>query len=259
MAGLFERRRRDAQIKETQNSILTDASPWQVQEAYKALRTNIIFSMPGNDCKVIAFTSAFSHDGKSINCLNCAISFGQIGKKVLLIDCDMRLPTIAKKLGIAGTPGISDILAGEAQFGTTLHKDSTHGIHVLPAGNLPPDPTWLLQSDQMNSLLELMRKYYDYIFIDLPPVTTVTDAAIMSKYVDGYLLIVRHQVTEYRAISDMIGQLRLAGSKIVGFVYNDAHNEGGQYYHRYYRYYSYGDRSEEESSSKRSEKKASKQ
>jgi hypothetical protein len=63
MAGLFERRRRDAQIKETQNSILTDASPWQVQEAYKALRTNIIFSMPGNDCKVIAFTSAFSHDG----------------------------------------------------------------------------------------------------------------------------------------------------------------------------------------------------
>ena len=222
---------------ETDAGILSASSAWPVQEAYKALRTNITFSMPGSGCKVIGISSAFAHDGKSINAVNMAIAFGQIGKKVLLMDCDLRLSTCASKLGIPGVPGLSDILVGEVQFNEALHKSEKHGIHVLPAGNIPPDPTWLLQSDQMKTLIELMKRYYDYIFIDLPPVTTVADASIMSKYIDGFLLVVRHQVTELRAINDAIAQLKFADAKIIGFVYNDVTQEGHRYYRHYYKNY----------------------
>lgn len=105
---------------------------------------------------------------------------------------------------------------------------------MIPAGNIPPDPTALLQSRRMESLIAGLRKVYDYVIIDLPPVTTVADAAILSKYIDGFLLVVRHGNTEYGAIRDMLGQLQLADAKIVGFIYNDAEAEGNKYYKRYY-------------------------
>ena len=86
----------------------------------------------------------------------------------------------------------------------------------------------------MELLLKEFRKYYDYIVIDLPPVTTVADASIVAKYVDGFLLVVRHEVTDYRAIADMLGQLRMAEAKILGFIYNDASSGDSRYYRNYY-------------------------
>ena len=218
----------------TDVQLLTENSPWQVQEAYKALRTNITFSLPGKDSKIVAMSSAFSHDGKSINAINHAISFGQIDKKVLLIDSDLRLPTCAAKLDIQATPGLSDLLVGEAKVTDCVKHLEQYRIDILPSGNIPPDPTWLLQSTQMELLLKEFRKYYDYIVIDLPPVTTVADASIVAKYVDGFLLVVRHEVTDYRAIADMLGQLRMAEAKILGFIYNDASSGDSRYYRNYY-------------------------
>ncbi|MGI6118360.1 MAG: CpsD/CapB family tyrosine-protein kinase [Bilifractor sp.] len=213
-----------------QDLILSDKSPWAIQEAYKALRTNVLFSLPGNDSKVIGVTSAFMHDGKSTNAINHAISFGQIGKKVMLMECDLRRPTIAAKLGIKGKPGLSDALVGQARVSECLRRVSDFKIDVFTAGNLPPDPTWLLQSSQMNALIGELRNQYDYIVVDLPPVTTVADASIMSRYIDGYLFVVRHNLTDSRAIASALKQLRLANARIIGFVYNDARREGSGYY-----------------------------
>jgi capsular exopolysaccharide synthesis family protein len=211
--------------------ILNKRSPFIVQEAYKALRTNVTFSLTessGGAC--IGVTSASRGEGKSTTTMNLAISYAQIGKRVMLIDCDMRLPTVAARLDICGTPGLSDVLVGEAKVESAIHSIDDYGIDVLPSGRIPPDATRLLSSKQMTAILDALRKHYDFIFVDLPPVTMVSDAVILANALDGYILLVRHEKSEYGSISYMIDQLRRAEANILGFVYNDAPTERKKYY-----------------------------
>lgn len=236
--GSGKKRTQKKKIVNEQRQVLTESSPWPVQEAYKALRTNIMFSLPGSESKVIGVTSAMQHDGKSINAVNLAISFTQLGKKVALIEADLRLPTVSKNVGCKSVPGLTDVLVGECRLSDAMRNPiRCEKLTVVPAGNIPPDPTWLLQSKQMKILLDGLRKVYEYIFIDLPPVTTVADAMILAPLLDGYLLVVRDQETEYRAVADTLEQLRLAKAKVIGIVYNDAEQTGNDRYykHGYYR------------------------
>lgn len=218
----------------SRSDLLTERSPFSIKEAYKTLRTNVIFSLPGSGTKCIGVTSAARGDGKSTCAVNLAISFAQIGKRVILVDCDMRLPTAAAKLGIKGTPGLSDFLVGESKVEDTVRSVSKFGISVLPAGNIPPDATGLLESKQMEYLLSALGKIYDYVIVDLPPVTVVPDAAILSKYISGFLLVVRHGQTEHRAVTEMLNQLHIGSANILGFVYNDVPADSKKYYKRYY-------------------------
>lgn len=220
--------------------ILSDKSPWAVQEAYKAIRTNLLFLLTKEDCKVIGVTSAMPGDGKSINAINLAISFGQIGKKTLLIDCDLRRPTIASKLRIRGVPGLSDVLIGQGKIVECIHHMVDFRVDVLPSGTIPPDSTWLLQSDRLEVLMKELKKVYEYIIIDLPPVMTVTDALIMSKYCSGYIIVVRHNETDVRAVGKALNQLRLADARVIGFISNAVPEGSGDYYYKYknkYKYY----------------------
>ena len=214
--------------------VLSQDSPFSVVEAYKSLRTNVIFSLPDSESKCIGVTSATKGEGKSSTALNLALSFSQIGKKVLLIDCDMRLPTIAAKLGISGVPGLSNVLVQNGTIESALRRIDGMDITILPSGTIPPDPTYLLESNRMATLLEILRKYFEYIIVDLPPVNSVTDTAILAKRLDGLLLVVRHDVAEYREVNAMLNQLRLADAKILGMVYNDAPVTGKSYYKHYY-------------------------
>ena len=213
--------------------ILTEDSPFSVKEAYKALRTNVTFSLPGNESKCIGFTSAERAEGKSTNAINLGISFAQIGKRVVLLDCDMRLPTVASKLKLQQNPGLSDLLVGEASARDVMRHYMTN-MDIIPSGQIPPDPTGLLSSDLIAKLIEKLKEAYDYVMIDLPPVTTVTDAAILSRCIDGFLLVVRHEATQFNDINEMFRQLELADSKILGFIYNDAPVETKKYYSHYY-------------------------
>lgn len=213
--------------------ILRERSPFLVKEAYKALRTNVAFSLPGDDCKCIAVTSSSRSEGKSYNSVNLAISFAQIGKKVILFDGDLRLPTVASKLGIKAKPGLSDYLVGEAKLEEVIRKD-VYGVDVIPAGSIPPDATGLLASEEIERLIQMMRKYYDYIIVDLPPVNVVADPVILSRCIDGYVLVVRHLQTRNREVAEVLRKLRMAGAKVLGFLYNDAAVEGKRYYYRYY-------------------------
>ena len=213
--------------------ILTEDSPFSVKEAYKALRTNVTFSLPGNESKCIGFTSAERAEGKSTNAINLGISFAQIGKRVVLLDCDMRLPTVASKLKLQQNPGLSDLLVGEASARDVMRHYMTN-MDIIPSGQIPPDPTGLLSSDLIAKLIEKLKEAYDYVLIDLPPVTTVTDAAILSRCIDGFLLVVRHEATQFNDINEMFRQLELADSKILGFIYNDAPVETKKYYSHYY-------------------------
>ena len=218
---------------DSKRNILRSSSPFMVREAYKALRTNIAFSLPGTEAKCIGVSSANRGEGKSMNSVNIAISFAQIGKKVILLDGDLRLPTVASKMGIKAKPGLTDHLVGEAAWTDVVQKDAM-GVDVVPAGSIPVDPTGLLESKELEELLARMRLEYDYIIIDLPPVNTVADAVILSRCIDGYVLVVRHGETKNKDVAEVLRQMRMAGAKVLGFIYNDAPVQGKRYYYRSY-------------------------
>ena len=213
--------------------ILSEASPFVIKEAYRTLRTNIIFSLPGTDPKCIAVTSPARSEGKSTNAINIAIAFSQIGKRTLLIDCDLRRPTVAARLRLAKQPGLSNLIVGESDVNQVLQHHSEN-FDVIAAGQIPRDATGLLASKRMKYLLGKLKEYYDYVIIDLPPITTVTDAAILTQIVDGYLLVVRHDATEYRGVSAMLHQLQLSEAKILGFLFTNAPVIEKKYYSHYY-------------------------
>ena len=212
--------------------ILSDKSPFSVQEAYKELRTNVMFSLPGTGCKCVGITSPTPGDGKSTTAANLAISLAQIGKKVILIDCDLRLPSVADSFRLKATPGVSDFLAGQAKIEETIRQVDLPTLNIMPAGSIPPDSTGLLEGDQVAYLFQAFRSIYDYVVVDLPPVTVVPDASILSKYIDGFLLVVRNRQTRHRYVEEMFRQFRLTQSKILGIVTTGS----GTLEKKYYRY-----------------------
>lgn len=215
--------------------LLTEESPFLVQEAYKTLRTNVMFSLPGSGCKCVGITSPTPGDGKSTTAANLAISLAQINKRVLLIDCDMRLPSVASKFNIEAIPGLSDYLVGQARIEDSVRKSEQHGIHILPSGNIPPDSTGLLEDKQLEHLFNAFRKIYDYVIVDLPPVTSVPDAVILSKYLDGYLLTIWQNKTRHGDIKSMLKQLQMTNARVLGFVTTGVSTNEKKYYKYQYK------------------------
>lgn len=237
---LFKKKKNNPVRRRVRASLaLQPDSPFAVRESYKALRTNVMFSLPGTDARCIGISSAEPGDGKSTNALNLAIIFAEIGKKVILIDCDMRLPTVANALDVPDEPGLSNLLAGQNSASEVIRHVQKYGMDVISAGQVIPDPTSLLASRQMSALLQELRKFYDYIFLDFPPITTVSDALIVSGQLDGYLLVVRHGKTEKRAINDMMRSMQLADARVLGVIYAGTPLAEKRYYGRYHNYGSY--------------------
>ena len=234
-----------ANLLNKKTMLLSDRSAFSVKEAYKTLRTNVMFSLPGKDSKCIGVVSPERGDGKSSVSINLAISFAQINKKVIIVDCDLRLPTIASKLGIEAKPGLSNFLSGNQDSEQPLiRRSSEYGIDIMTAGDIPPDPTALITSRQMDAFIELLKKYYDYIILDFPPATIVSDAASVSRIVDGYLIVIRHNSSDFSKINETLRQMDFADAKILGFVYNGKDEQkkyykNGKYSKYYYNSYYY--------------------
>ena len=225
--------------------LLSAKSPFSVREAYKTLRMNVTFSLPGTGCKCIGITSANRSEGKSTIATNLSLALAQINKKVVLIDCDMRLPTIAAKLSLKAKEGLSNYLSGAVDEIPIIHVEE-RGIDVISSGNIPPDSTTLIDSALMKELIVKLKEMYDYVIFDFPPVNLVSDAVLMSEMIDGYLIVIRHHVSEYKKIAETVRQLQFADAKIIGFVYNG--NAGEKRYYKkskyyYNKYYYYGSHS----------------
>lgn len=225
--------------------LLSENSSFIMKEDYKTLRTNISFSFSDTDPKVIAVTSALRAEGKSTNSINLAISYAQIGAKTLLIDSDMRLPTISAKLGITSKKGLSDVLVGESDIDNAIVRNTKHGIDILTAGMLPPDPTKLLNSDNVKLMIQHLKDEYDIIIVDCPPVNLVVDAVLWSAVADGFVLVVRDNITRHKDIVEMLVQLEKGNANILGIVYVNTSSVGGKKnygygkYNKKYYYYSY--------------------
>ena len=230
-----------ASLAHDRSAILREDSPFAAQEAYKTLRTNIMFSIPAGGCKVIGLTSSVASEGKSTNCINLAITFAETGARVLLVDCDLRRPNIARLLGCRETAGLSNVLAGLVEADAAIQKTGYPSLDVMASGGLSPNPTELLDSEEMGKLLKAQAEKYDYIFLDTPPVNLVSDALILSKYLTGILFVVRQNHSEKGLIKEAVRQLEFAGVKVLGFILNDVREaRQGRYRYRYNYYGGYG-------------------
>ena len=134
--------------------ILCDETPFHAKEAYKALRTNVMFSMPGGGCKCVGVTSAMPSEGKSTTAINLSISLAQIGKRVLLIDADMRRPALSRLMVEKANPGLSEVLGGLVTSREAVRKDIYPNLDILFSGDTPPNPSELLGSETMQELIE---------------------------------------------------------------------------------------------------------
>ncbi len=189
-------------------------------EAHKRLRTNILFSFADEGkCHIIGLTSAMAHEGKSTTSMNLAYDLMKAGKKVILVDADMRLSRVAKVLEINRAPGLSNVLVGKSTLQSVIQRaDVLDGLKVIACGDIPPNPTELLSSKRFAAVLDALKEVYEYVIIDLPPVTEVSDALIVSKLADGVLIVVRQDFADKRLLDDTVHQLTLSDARIVGMV-----------------------------------------
>ena len=226
-----------------QKTMLCDGLSFAAAESYKLLRTNLQFSLPEKSCRIVGVTSSVRGEGKSTTSVNLAYTIAQSGKRVLLIDADMRLPSIANKLEFKTVPGLSNLLAGLREEQDCLRvSPQLENWYILPAGDIPPNPSELLGSERMRALMERYREVFDYIVLDLPPITVVTDALVISPWTDGLIVAVRQNYTERRALNACMYQINKLGSKFLGFVMTDAAVGETSYkrYGKYGRSYGYG-------------------
>lgn len=212
-------------------------------EAYRLLRTNVMFSLPDEQrCRVIGITSSNAGEGKSTTALNLAYMLAEADKRVMLIEADLRLPSISRRLNLETTPGLSNLLAGLSSGKEVMRKTKEDKLVVIPSGDIPPNPSELLGSEQMKTALEVFSQASDFIILDLPPINEVSDALVVSRLVDGIVMIVRQNYSSRRALAEAMRQLQQANAKVLGFVMTAANtmNKWSGYKGSYKKYYRYG-------------------
>ncbi|MGC2322938.1 MAG: polysaccharide biosynthesis tyrosine autokinase, partial [Terriglobales bacterium] len=206
-------------------------------EAFRALRTSLLLSSPGNPPQVILVTSAMMQEGKSFTALNLAVVLAQTGKKVLLVDSDMRRPSVHRYLGIRMSKGLSSCLAGTQSPDEAVEAiDQIPGLHVVTAGHMPPYPSEMLASDAMPALVQRWREEFRYIVIDTPPVLAVTDAVVCARIADVVVLIARSEQTRRQSLVRARDILRKVRANIAGVVVNDISFDSVEY-REYYGHY----------------------
>lgn len=215
-------------------------------EAYRLMRTSLIFSLPSSSdhrAHVIGITSANAGEGKSTSALNLAYMLAEAQHQTVLIEADMRLPTITKRLGLSRSPGLSNFLVGLGGKNVVQPSGVEDRLRVISSGDIPPNPSELLGSENMKKLLEALSTTVDYIVLDLPPINEVSDALVVSQFTDGIVMVVRQDYARRRDVSDAIRQLEHANANVLGFVMTSCTNGvGGKYkkYKKYSKYSKYG-------------------
>ncbi|MBR7181776.1 MAG: polysaccharide biosynthesis tyrosine autokinase, partial [Clostridia bacterium] len=225
--------------------LLCDTTPFSITEAFKTLRTNLIYvDTNGAKTPVFGIVSDLSGAGKSMIASNVAIGFAQLGKRVLLIDGDMRCPIQHRNFGLSRHKwGLSEALAGISSnpLQECIQQTSYEGLDLMTCGRIPPNPNELLSSNQMKELLESAKEVYDYILIDLPPVCATSDASVLAPLLNGYVLVARSAYSNLTALHDAFDLLNAVNANVVGIVLNDINPRQNSRYRgaggRYSQYY----------------------
>lgn len=192
-----------------------------VSEAYKLLRANVTYSFSSESrCHVIGVVSSVRGEGKSTTACNLAYALMEAGKRTLLVEGDLRLPTITSKLDLGKGPGLTDLLVMNEKLGNVIqHCRYAPKLDIIAAGSPTPNPSELLGSAVMKTVMKELSKYYEYIVVDLPPITAVSDALAIAKLLDGVIMVVRSNFVTRKELAEAMRQLRLVNVRILGFAY----------------------------------------
>lgn len=220
-------------------NVINNDSKFAIVEGYKIARTNLVFSLSAADNNIAVVTSWSKGEGKSTATSNLAISFSKMGKKVLLIDCDLRRPNVHNLLKLDNSIGLSEVAGKFKSFSEAVHREVLPCLDVLTSGSIPPNPSELLGSSSFDSLINTVRNEYEYIIIDSPPLGVVTDTLLLKDYIGGYVVVVREKVTTHGDIEKTIQSIKLADSKILGFLKVGCSVREKKHYKGYYGYYKY--------------------
>jgi capsular exopolysaccharide synthesis family protein len=206
-------------------------------EAYRTLRTNLLYAAVLDEpAKVIVLTSPGPGEGKSSTCANLGVVLAQVGKHVLILDCDLRKPVMHKFFGLRNLHGIVDVLIGERQL-QEVWTEPLDGLHIVPVGRIPPNPTELLSSRRFSEFLTSRREEFDYVLVDAPPVGLVSDPAILGAQGaargDGVLLVADAQNTPKRSVQQAMRNLNAVGADVLGTVMNNAKSSQRGYHYDY--------------------------
>lgn len=206
----------------------------EVSEAVRTIRTSLMFSSAGGAPKRILITSATSEEGKSTFASNLAVTMAQNGASVLLINADLRRPVLHEIFNIPAEPGLSDYLVGANK--KVVYRTAVEGLVIIPCGVIPPHPTELVGSIQMNELLRKVSDEFDHVIIEAPPILGLADSLVLSSHVDGVVLMVASGTTSKDAVRDAVKRLRTIHAPLLGTVLNmvDTKSHEYGYYSRYY-------------------------
>ncbi len=209
----------------------------RVAECCRSLRTNVMFSAADRQLKTLVVSSANPREGKTTSVIYLGTTIAQSGQRVLLIDTDMRRPRLHASTGVSRDTGLSNLILGDENYDEVIRQTEIPNLFVLPCGPLPPNPAELLMTKRFAVVLEELSKRFDRIILDSPPLGAVTDAVVLSKQVDGVILVVRAGKTLRDEISRAAKQIRDVGGEIFGVILNELDtNDKGSYYHSYYGY-----------------------
>lgn len=208
-----------------------------ITEAYRALRMNLRYTLRKDGCKKVLINSPMPEDGKTTTSAYTAISIAQTGASVLLLDCDLRKGRLHSLFKLKSQPGISEVLSGMRSENEVIQQTRHENLHIITRGAIPPNPTELLGSTQMEELLRKLEKNYDYIIIDSPPVNVVSDALGLIKQVDGVIMVVKEKVTSHPNIGKALAKYQIVEARLLGFVINGVSFSQGSRKKSHYYYY----------------------
>jgi polysaccharide biosynthesis transport protein len=214
--------------------LLGTGTPPNFNEAFRTVRTNVLFSSAEEGSKTLLVTSTAPGEGKTTFACNLAVSLAQTGQRVLLIDADMRKPKVHEVFDVHQEPGLSNLLVGGVKASESVRKSKVPGLWLLPAGKLPPNPAELLGSQRFKEFLLSLKEHFDTIVIDSPPVMAVADAAVVAHRTTGVVFVVGAEMTSRYAAKAALDQLESARARFVGAVLNRVDIERHSYYYSQY-------------------------
>ncbi len=215
------------------SSIITYRSPKDpISESFRNMRTNITFSNIDKEMRVLTVTSVGQGEGKSTIIANYAVALAQAKKKVLLLDCDLRRPRVHRLFDKQNRRGLTNALLREAEVSEIIQTTEIENLYIVSSGPIPPNPSEILASKRLEETIKKLKEAFDYILIDAPPVCVVTDAAVLSRVTDGYIVVAAIDVTNKEGIKMAIDTLNNVNANIIGVVANNVPtNKHSAYYY----------------------------
>lgn len=208
--------------KKKKNSELDQAAlSFQLRESYKTARTNIDYSIIKKGCKKVAFTSSSKGEGKTLTAMNVASALAQkMGTKVIVVECDLRRPHVHAALKLTPTPGLTNYINDGVELEDIIKPTHIENLNAICYGAIPPNPSELLSSDVMASLIKRLEQEYNYIIFDTPPIGVVVDAMPVIKLTDGVVVVAKNNATTYPQLDKTIDLVKRSGGKMLGVIIN---------------------------------------